>query len=72
LDSIKTILHNEASKHGKVSSLMVKFDEKHKKYFAFVCYENKADAKKAYQELAKLKISDSQLEVNWAQKKEER
>jgi RNA recognition motif-containing protein len=51
---------------------MVKFDEKHKKYFAFVCYENKADAKKAYQELAKLKISDSQLEVNWAQKKEER
>jgi RNA recognition motif-containing protein len=41
------LLQEEFSKCGKVTSTLVKFDEKTKKPFAFVCFENSEAAKLA-------------------------
>lgn len=52
--------------------MMVKFDERHQKHFAFVCYSDSEDAKKAYNQMENLEIDNQKVEINWAQTKQER
>lgn len=61
-----------AKAHGEVISSMVKFDEKFQKHFAFICYGSVEEAKAAYDVLAQTTLTGLKIEVNWAQKKDER
>jgi len=45
------MLTKEATKHGDILSMMVKYDQRHQKYFAFICYKNTECAKNAYNQL---------------------
>lgn len=58
LEEVQSHLQKVASQQGEVSSLLVKFDDKFQKHFAFVCYKESEAAEKAYVELAKMELKD--------------
>lgn len=55
-ETIKTFLQSEANKYGEVLSMMVKYDERHQKHFAFICYKSSDCAKNAYKAFPELEI----------------
>jgi RNA recognition motif-containing protein len=56
-----------------VTSTLVKFDEKTKKPFAFVCFENSEAAKEAMEKYNNSKLlGEEPLFMNWAEKKKDR
>lgn len=60
----------EASKFGKVSSIMSKVDSKSNKPFAFVCFEEYSSALKAYEQLQLISLdNENKLYVSWSEKK---
>jgi RNA recognition motif-containing protein len=72
-EDIKQLLHKESNKYGKVSSIMTKIDNKTKKPFAFVCFEEYESATKAFEEFQNLSLDkENKLYVSWSQKKQMR
>lgn len=72
-EQIEALLLKEASKFGKVSSIMSKVDAKSNKPFAFVCFEEYASAVKAYEQLQLVSLdNENKLYVSWSEKKNQR
>lgn len=69
-EQIESLLLKEASKFGKVSSIMSKVDAKTNKPFAFVCFELYESALKAYEQLQLISLdNENKLYVSWSEKK---
>jgi len=53
-EKVKAELLQVANAQGQVISSMVKYDDKFKKHFAFICYSQAEDAKNAFGVLSNL------------------
>lgn len=71
-EQVNTFINEEFGKNGEITSVAVKYSEKNKNYFAFVCFKEAETAKNTISELNGKDLEGNHLYVNYAQSQQAR